>query len=280
MSGRVLTVAESDSCGASGVQADIKTILALGGYATTALSAVTAQNTNGIEHLHSIDAGFVAQQMRVVLEDIGTDAIKTGVMVNEAIVHAVADVLDEYQNENFPVVIDPSIVARSGEQFMDESAIAVLKRRLFVRATVLTPNSREAELLTGLHIRGIDDMHHAADMMRTLGADSVLLKAGQTVGEKAVYLLATEKEDRIFERPMLKSRHTLGAGCTLASAIAVSLAQKMDIFLAVERALDFMHQAIQHAPGFGTAAGPMNHAFDIERHSTFFNPENVKVRKI
>lgn len=279
MSKRVLTVSESDSSGASGIQADIKTILALGGYATTAVSAVTAQNTRGIEHIQSIDAGLVAQQMRVVLEDIGTDAIKLGVLTNESVVHAVSDVLDEYLGQGFPIVIDPSILARNGEQVMDETAVALLKRRLFMRATVLTPNLREAEILAGMTIRDMGDMRHVTDMMRTLGVETVVLKAGQAISEKVVYLVASAEEERIYERPMLKTRHTLGAGSTLASAIAVGLAQKMDVFAAVERGLDFMHQAMQHAPGYGSTAGPMNHAFDIEKHSSFFAPENVKVRK-
>jgi hydroxymethylpyrimidine/phosphomethylpyrimidine kinase len=279
MAGRILTVAESDSCGASGIQADIKTILALGGYATTAIAAVTAQNTGGVEFLQPMDPCFVAQQMRLVLEDIGTDAIKIGILSSEGIVHAVADVLDEYQDKDIPVVTDPSILARNGERLMDENAITALKRRLYVRASVITPNLKEAEILTGLHIRDIDDMRHVADMMRTLGVETVVLKAGQAFSDKVVYLVARD-EERIYERPMLDTRHTLGAGCTLSSAIAAGMAQKMDVFAAVERAPDFMHQAMLHAPGYGKDAGPMNHAFDIERHSAFFNPENVKVRKI
>jgi len=279
MSGKVLTVAESDSSGAAGIQADIKTILALGGYTATAISAVTAQNTQGIKCLHVLDPGFVAQQMRVVLEDIGADAIKTGILSNESVVNAVADVLDQYQHKNIPVVIDPSIVTRSGEQFMDAAAIGALKRRLFIRATVLTPNGREAELLTGMHIRDIDDMRHAADMMRTLGVETVVLKAGPAVSGKIIYFVATSAEERIYERPMLKTRHTLGAGCTLSSAIAISLAQGLGVFRSVERALDFMHQAILHAPDSGAGDGPLNHAFDIERHSSFFSPDHVKVHK-
>ena len=265
MPGRVLTVAESDSCGAAGIQADIKTILALGGYAMTALSAVTSQNTNGIAHMETLEPWFVEQQMRITLENIGAGAIKTGILVNAGIVNAVGDVLDSYQHEDIPVVVDPSIIARRGEHLMNEEAIATLKRRLFIRATILTPNLREAELLTGMTIRDIDDMRHATTMMRTLGADTVLLKAGTTISDKALYLVATEDDECIYERAMVNSSNTLGAGATLASAIAVSLSQKMDVFAAVERGLDFMHQAILHAPNFGTAAGPINHAFGTEK---------------
>ncbi|MFH1158828.1 MAG: bifunctional hydroxymethylpyrimidine kinase/phosphomethylpyrimidine kinase [Pseudomonadota bacterium] len=263
MPGRVLAVAESDSCGAAGVQADIKTILALGGYAATALTAVAAQSTAGVEHLHALEPGFVAQQMRAVLEDIGADVIKTGFLVNKDIVNAVADVLWEDRYRNIPVVVDPAIIAREGGQLMDEQAIAALKRRLFVRTTVLTPNLREAELLTGLRIRDPADMHHAADMMRTLGAERIVLKAGPGADGKAVYLLATMEERRVYERPVLDTPNTLGAGATLASAIAVGLTQKTDFFQTVERALDFMHQAMLHAPDLGRKAGPVGHVFDV-----------------
>lgn len=267
MPGKVLTIAESDSCGAAGVQADIKTILALGGYATTALSAVVAQSTAGTEHLHALDPKFVAQQMRVVLGNIGADVIKTGFLANGNIVNAVADVLEEDKYRNIPVVVDPAIISRDGEQLMDEQAIATLKRRLFVRTTVLTPNLREAELLTGLRIRDTDDMYHAADMMRTFGVEKIVLKAGPGPEGKVVYLVMTLEEKRIYEHPALDTPNTLGAGATLASAIAVGLTQKIDFFQTVELALDFMHKAILHAPDFGTKTGPVGHTFDINEPS-------------
>jgi len=280
MTGRVLTVAESDSCGASGVQADIKTILALGGYATTAVTAVTAQSTRGIGSTQLVSPDMVAAQMRTVMDDIGAGAVKTGGLMNEATVNAVGDVLDEWQTRDIPVIVDPSIIARDGSHFLDLPAIAAVKRRLFVRTHVLTPNLKEAELLTGMTIRDLDDMRRATDMMRTLGVETVVLKAGQALNEKVLYLVACADEERIYERPMLNTPYTLGAGCTLASAIAVSLAQDMNIFTAIERALDFIHQAILHAHDYGTGAGPMNHAFDIEKASSFFKPENVKIREL
>jgi hydroxymethylpyrimidine/phosphomethylpyrimidine kinase len=264
---RVLAVAESDSCGAAGIQADIKTILALGGYAMTALSAVTSQNTNGIAHLHALEPWFVEQQMRITLEDIGAEAIKIGLLVNTGIVNAVSNVLDDYQGKNIPVVINPAIVARDGKKLMDDDALAALKRRLFIRAAVLTPNTRSAELLTGMTIRDMEDMRHAAAMLRTLGAENVLLRAGGAGNKAAIYLLATDGGEKIFERPLASAKHLLGEGATLASAIAVGLAQKMDIFAAIERALDFTHQAIMSAPRFVTSsgAGPVNHACLIEK---------------
>lgn len=279
MAGRVLTVAESDSCGASGVQADIKTVLALGGYAMTAVSAVTAQDTNGIDYSHILDPEFVGQQMRMSLEDIGVDAIKTGMLFSAGIIDAVADVIDDYHHKHIPVVVDPAIVDRKGMPLIDDDAINALKRRLLVRATVLTPNNREAELLTGMQVRDLDDMRHVTDMMLTLGVENVVLKAGNAVAEKVLYLIATMDGERVYERPILRTKHTLGAGCTLSSAIAVSMAQGMGIFESVERGLDFLHQAILHAPGFGSGAGPVNHAFDTEKNSSFFSPEDIKVRQ-
>lgn len=279
MSGRVLTVAESDSCGGSGIQADIKTILALGGYATTALTGVTAQNTLGIQSFQMIDPLMVAEQMQSVIRDIGTDAIKTGILNNEMAVDAVSDELDKLLDQNIPIVVDPSLVSREGDLLTDEGCIAAIKRRLLVRATILTPNLLEAEHLTGMKIKDIDDMRHATLMMRTLGAETVVLKAGQAVSDKVVYFVASDKGERLYERPQVETPHTLGAGCTFASAIAVSLAQGMSHYASIERALDFLHQAILHAPGYGAGRGPMNHAFNIERHQTFFQPENITVVK-
>ncbi len=277
MAGRVLTVAESDCSGSAGIQADIKTILALGGYATTAVSTVTVQSTERVLSSFPLAPEVVAEQMRCVLQDIGTDAVKIGFLTSEAMVNAVSDVLDETQKSNVPVIVDPSIVTRDGRTLVDDAAIAAWKRRLYVRTTVLTPNLREAELLTGMKIKDIDDMRHATDMMRTLAVENVILKAGRAMSGKELYLVATEDGEKIYERPVLDTKYTLGAGCTMASAIAISLAQGMDVFKSVERALDFMHQAMLHAPGYGKVAGPINHAFNIERAGAFVQSESVKV---
>lgn len=276
MAVRVLTIAESDSSGASGIQADIKTILALGGYATTAITGVTAQNSLGIDEFQMVDPLLVASQMRAVLQDIGTDAVKTGILNNAVAVDAIADVLDAHAARPLPVVVDPSLVSRAGELLVDELTISTIKRRLLVRADVLTPNLREAEYLTGMTLRDIDAMRHAAEMMRTLGADAVVLKCGQALSGTELYLVAAEDEERIYERQQVSTPHTGGAGCTLASAIAVSMAQQMPLFTAVERALDFLNQAILHAPGFGQGCGPMNHAFAIERQQAFFQPGAIR----
>lgn len=280
MAGRVLTVAESDSSGGSGIQADIKTILALGGYATTAVTGITAQNTREIKSFQTIDPLMVADQMRAVMQDIGTDAIKTGVLNSEIIVDAVADVLDECQNDDIFVVIDPSLVSHTGEILVDDGTIAAIKRRLLIRAHMLTPNVKEAEHLTGMTLHDLDDMRHAASMLRSLGVETVVLKCGPVLSNKELYLIAYEGGERIYERPQVNTQHTLGAGATLASALAVSMAQGLPLFPAVERALEFLHQAMQHAPGYGAGRGPMNHAFLIERQEAFFHTSHVKVREV
>ena len=276
MAGRVLTIAESDSSGGSGIQADLKTILALGGYATTAITGITAQNSLGVDEFQMVDPLLVASQMKAILHDIGTDAIKTGILNNAMAVEAIANVLDKSAPRPLPVIVDPSLVSRAGQLMVDEMTLATIKRRLLVRADVLTPNLREAEYLTGMTLRDIDAMRHAAVMLRTLGAENVVLKCGQALSGTELYLVISEDEERIYERQQVDTRHTAGAGCTLASAMAVSMAQGMPLFTAVERSLDFLNQAILHAPGYGSGCGPMNHAFAIERQQAFFQPDAIR----
>jgi len=264
MQGRILTVAESDSCGGAGIQADIKTILAMGGYASSAITALTVQNSKGIFGFEAVSPEFVARQMRIVLDDIGTDVIKVGVLQNTAMIDAVGDVLDDMLSREYKVVIDPSMVDRAGKQLLDMEAIAALKRRLLVRATVLVPNRQEAELLTGMEIKDLKDMRHATDMMRSLGADAVVLKGGQITDDVVVDLVATDAGETILESPVQDTPHTLGAGSTFSSGIATALAQGMDIVPAVERALAFLNKSIETAPGFGEGTGPLNHGHAIE----------------
>ena len=277
---RVLVVAESDSSGAAGIQADVKTVLAVGGYATPAVSSVTAQDTRKIISSHSMPPFFVAEQMRAAIEEIGTDSIKIGFLENEAMVNAVADVLDKQKDKGIPVVIDPSMVSRSGEELVNLSAIAAWKRRLYIHAKILTPNLKEAELLGGMKITDVDDMRHTADMMRTLGVENVVLKGGQVTSDKELYFIATPAGERIYERPTINTKHTLGAGSTFSSALAVSMSKNMNIFAAVEHALDFLHQAMLHSQGFGRREGPVNHGFDIQARPSIFHPEVIKIHKM
>lgn len=271
---RVLVVDESDPMGAGGIQGDIKTVLALGGYATTAISFFRSEN-GVIEN--PIKPDFIAQQMRTALKEIETDAIKIGFLPDEVSINAVADVLDELKAHNIPVVVDPTIISKSREAEISDEALAAWKRRLYIHAKILTPNLKEAELLGVMKINDIDDMRHAADMMRTLGAENVVLKGGQADSDKELYFIATAAGERIYERPTLKTPHTIGAGSAFSAALAINMAKNMDIFESVENALDFIHQAIFHSNGFGHEIGPINPAFDIQRRPSVFHPEEIRL---
>lgn len=276
---RVLIIAESDSCGAAGVQGDVKTVLALGGYAMTAITALTAHGAGDILSINNITPSFVGDQIRAAIKDVGADSIKVGFLQNEAIINVVSDVLQEIK-KNVPIVVDPSLISRSGKTLMDNNAISALKRKLYVQTTILTPNLKEVEILGAMRIADIDDMRRAAEMMRTLGVKNIVLKGGQVESHKELYFVATPTGERIYQRPTVKTPHTLGAGGAFSSALALNLARNMDIFDATEHALDFMHQAIVHSTGFGHAGGPVNHAFHIQQRSQVFHPEEIKIYKI
>lgn len=273
-------IGESDCRGMAGLQGDVKTIIALGGYSMTATTAIAAHGPGGIQPLHSIPPEVVGQQIETIIKNSEIDAVKVGFLQSETIVNIVADALDGLQAKKIPIIVDPSIISRSGNVLMDDQSLSTLKRRLYVHTTVLTPNLREAELLGVMKIMDIDDMRHAADMMRTLGVENVVLKGGRAESDKELYFVATPDKEQIYQRPIVQTPHTLGAGNVLSSALAVNFSRRVEIFSAVEHALDFLHQAIAHSTGFGYEVGPVNHAFDIETHSHVFHPETIKVYKI
>ncbi|MDE2516371.1 MAG: bifunctional hydroxymethylpyrimidine kinase/phosphomethylpyrimidine kinase [Rhodospirillales bacterium] len=261
--GRVLSIAGSDSGGGAGIQADIKTITALGGYAMTAITALTAQDTNGVAAIHAVPAEFIHRQIAVVLADLGADAVKTGMLGGQDHVAAVCDALLA-RPPGVPVVVDPVLRATAGTVLMDEAATIMLKRRLLPLATLLTPNLPEAEALSGIRIRSRADMQAAAGVLLTLGVPAVLLKGGHLPGDRVIDLLADEDGVEEFAAPRIASRHTHGTGCTLASAIATGLAQGMRLRDAVIRARAYVRAAIVAAPGFGTGHGPMGHGVTID----------------
>jgi hydroxymethylpyrimidine/phosphomethylpyrimidine kinase len=262
MKGRVLIAAGSDSGGGAGIQADIKAVTALGGYAMTALTALTAQNTQGVFGVLGVDPAFIRQQMTVVLEDIGADCIKTGMLHDAAVIDAVVDVIERLA-PGVPVVVDPVMVAKGGASLLDPAAVDMLKRRLILRAAVLTPNIPEAEALTGMTIPDVATMERAAEMLLTLGAGAVVLKGGHLDAATVTDIVADGAAIRHLVGPRIETRHTHGTGCTLASAIAAGLAQGMDLLPAVERARAYVVEAIRTAPGFGRGHGPLNHAHTI-----------------
>jgi hydroxymethylpyrimidine/phosphomethylpyrimidine kinase len=261
--GRVLIVAGSDSGGGAGIQADIKTVTMQGAYAATAITALTAQNTEGVFDVLPIPADFVRRQMEVVLADIGADAIKTGMLHDAAVIAAIAAVLEEHA-PGIPLVVDPVMVAKGGARLIEENAIEALKRRLIARAAVVTPNLVEAEILLGQKIASLAEMRQAAGALLALGCRAVLLKGGHLSGATVADVLATQAGLRIWQSPRIDTRHTHGTGCTLASAVAAGLAQGLAVEDAVERARDYVQRAIAAAPGFGRGHGPLDHTHPLQ----------------
>ncbi len=259
--GRVLILAGSDSGGGAGIQADIKTVTALGGYAATAITAVTVQNTLGVSAVHPIPLDIIEGQARAVLDDIGADAIKTGMLGDEAVVELVARIIESAGD--IPAVIDPVMVAKGGASLLDEGAVAAVRERLIPLAALLTPNAPEAAALTGLAVETEDDMRRAGEALLQLGARAVLMKGGHVEGPVVVDLLMTPYAETRFETGRLDTRHTHGTGCTLASACAVGLAQGLGLDRSVARARDYVLEAIRRAPGFGAGHGPLDHGWPV-----------------
>ena len=264
MQGRVLIIAGSDSGGGAGIQGDIKTVTALDGYAATAVTALTAQNTRGVAAVEPVAPAFIAKQIDVILSDIGADAIKTGMLHNAEVIEAVCDALEVAVS--IPLVVDPVMVAKGSERLLDVDAVATLKRRLIVGARIITPNVPEAEALTGMDIDDLETMQHAAEMLVTLGPKAVLVKGGHLAGNVVtdIYIDDDGANER-FENPRINTLHTHGTGCALASAIAISLAQGMQMLDAVRRARAYVYKAILSAPGLGSGHGPLNHAHTVTK---------------
>jgi len=257
--GRVLIIAGSDSGGGAGVQADIKTVTALGGYAATAITAITVQNTLGVTAVQMLSPDIVEAQARAVLADIGADAIKIG-MVGEA-AEAVAHVLDAWPD--IPVVLDPVMIAKGGAALADARTIETLRRQLLPRAALLTPNAPEAAALTGLTVDTTDDLRRAGEALLAAGCRAVLMKGGHLAGATVVDILMTPNGETTFAGPRIETRHTHGTGCTLASACAVGMAQGLSLEAAAARAWGYVAEAIRRAPGFGAGAGPLDHGWPL-----------------
>lgn len=261
---RVLSIAGSDSGGGAGVQADIKTISALGGYAMSAITAITAQNTVGVAAVHQVPPAVVRAQIQAVIEDIGVDAIKIGMLGDAITAAAIANALGE---TSAPIVLDPVMVASSGAALADADTKTVIRTKLVPLCRLLTPNIPEAEALTGIKITGIDSQRAAAEALLAMGAPAVLVKGGHGVGETITDFLLWNKGEALFESARIHTRHTHGTGCTLASAIAVFLAQKMSLIEAVRAARIYVRGAIKNAPEFGAGHGPMNHFWNNRKEN-------------
>ena len=254
---RVLIIAGSDSSGGAGIQADIKTITALGSYAMTAVTAVTAQDTKGVKKITPISTKNVQKQITMVLDDIGSDAVKIGMLHNSSIVKCVYSILKKYKLKN--IVLDPVMVAKGGAKLINNSSIVYLKKLLLPLSNIITPNIPEAEILTGYSISNKEDMIKAAKKILNMGSKNVLLKGGHLKNKMIFDILASKKGIRIFSKKKIKTKNTHGTGCTLSSALATCLSQKKNVLKSCKISLKYVDQAIVSAPGYGKGFGPLNH---------------------
>ncbi len=264
MIGRVLVIAGSDSGGGAGIQADIKAVMALGGFAMTALTALTAQNTRGVSAVLPVPPDFLRAQIDAVMADIGADAVKTGMLPDTAAIATVADFI-EALSPALPFVLDPVMVATSGDRLQSAEALHTLKTRLIPLATLITPNIPEAELLLGSAIPDAAAQRQAAASLLALGAGAVLVKGGHHLsGETVTDILATPGGVVAMTGTRIESTSTHGTGCTLASAIAAGLAQGIGLEDAVRRARAYVAATIRAAPGLGGGHGPLEHGVTVD----------------
>ncbi len=262
---RVLTIAGSDSGGGAGIQADIKAISAMGCYAASAITAVTVQNTLGVQAVHPVPLDILEGQIEAVLSDIGTDAIKIGMLHSAEVVNLVADMLEKYRIKN--VVLDPVMVSTSGHRLIEENAVEVIKARLIPLARVITPNIPEAEILAGCRIACQADFDETARKLSDDSKVSVLLKAGHLDGESLVDYFYNAEDDTMTRLPSerIRTRNTHGTGCTLSSAFAAALAKGEDLTCAARSAKAYIEQAIISGADYeiGSGHGPVNHFYSL-----------------
>jgi hydroxymethylpyrimidine/phosphomethylpyrimidine kinase len=254
---KVLTIAGSDSGGAAGIQADLKTFSALGVYGMSVITAVTAQNTVAVTAVHEVPPEIVAAQIDAVVTDIPPDAVKTGMLSSAAIIDVVAAKVREHALS--PLVVDPVMVAESGDRLLREDAVTALRERLLPLANVLTPNVAEAEVLVGRSLTSDEEFRVAAREIVGLGAAAVVMKGGHREGDLAVDLLFDGSDFYEFSAPRIETTSTHGTGCTFASAIAAFLAHGETLVEAVGHAKEYLTEAIRQAQAIGHGHGPVNH---------------------
>ncbi len=261
---RVLTVAGSDSGGGAGIQADLKTLNAIGVFGMSALTAITAQNTKGVFGIHELPPSFVQLQIKVVLEDIGADAIKTGMLSSREIIRAVAESL-RASGVRW-IVVDPVMRAKGGDPLLKPEAQEALINEILPLASVLTPNIPEAEALSGTRINDLDKMKEAAVKIKEMGPEYVLVKGGHLKGDEAVDVLYDGHEFKYFRSPFIKTKNTHGTGCTYASAIAGFLAKGYRVEESIKNAKDFVTGAIKNSLPIGGGHGPLNHFWQTAKN--------------
>jgi len=262
---KVLTIAGSDSGGGAGIQADLKTFAAIGCYGMSVITALTAQNTRGVTAIHAVPPPFAVEQMTAVFTDIGADAVKIGMLYSAELIETVTETLTKYSARN--IVLDPVMVAQSGDKLLQDDAIQAIKDHLMPLADVVTPNLPEAEVLLGQKIESLEDMQRAARSLAQFGSRSILIKGGHLDESKSTDLLYLTEEDRFvtLEAERVDSRNNHGTGCTLSSAIAAHMSRGSHIEDAVSKAKTFIQNAIRAGAAYkiGHGHGPVHHFFEF-----------------
>ncbi len=258
---KILIIAGSDSSGGAGIQADIKTVTALGGYAMTAVTAVTVQNTTGVSSVIPVNPREIRKQIIFTCRDIKPNGIKIGMLHSSQVIKSVVKALNKVKTSK--IVLDPVMVAKGGTRLINQSAIKTLKNKLIRKAYLITPNIPEAEVLTKTKIKNIEDMIFAANILLKLGAKNVLLKGGHRKSKYMEDILLNKKGIKIFKNKKIKTRNTHGTGCTLSSAIATFLSCGKPLKKSCELGIKYVNEAIGSNPGYGRGHGPINHLNSI-----------------
>ena len=264
---KILIIAGSDSSGGAGIQADIKTVTSLGGYAMTAVTAVTAQNTTGVKSVVSISPKEIEKQILFTAKDIKPDAIKIGMLHSNEVILSVLRSLKKIKTQK--IVLDPVMVAKGGFKLINEKSIKILKNKLIKKVFLITPNIPEAEVLSDTKIQNVKDMVIAAKKLLSLGAKNILIKGGHSNMNTVTDILINKKELKIFKNRRIKTKNTHGTGCTLSSAITTFFACGKSLNKSCELAIKYVNQSIRSNPKYGKGHGPINHLSSLKKNRKF-----------
>ena len=264
---KILIIAGSDSSGGAGIQADIKTVTALGSYAMTAITAVTSQNTTGVKSITSISAREISNQIEFTSKDIKPDAVKIGMLHSVEVINAVLKSLNKISVKK--IILDPVMVAKGGAKLIDNRSIEILKSKLIKKASLITPNIPEAEILTKKKISSVEDMIHAARILMSLGANNVLIKGGHLKSKIMQDIFLSKNEILVFKNKKINTKNTHGTGCTLSSAIATYYSCGKTLKKSCEMAIKYVNHSIGTGPRYGKGHGPINHLSTININKKF-----------
>ncbi len=264
---KILIIAGSDSSGGAGIQADIRTITSLGGYAMTAITAVTSQNTTGVKSIIPVPYKEISKQIEFTCKDIQPNAIKIGMLHSRKVINSVLSSLEKIKVNK--IVLDPVMVAKGGARLIDKNSIEILKKKLLNKVSLITPNIPEAEIITKTKINSKEDMIFAANILLNLGAKNVLIKGGHLKKQSIIDVFVNKKEISIFKNKKINTKNTHGTGCTLSSAITAYFACGKTLKKSCEMAIKYVNEAIATRPNYGKGHGPINHLNSIEIKKRF-----------